>query len=73
MPRRIMTYQQIITKGKALEQVLIEGEGLPLKDKSLEDINAIAQLAPSANIEDKVRLVDGGDVTVGLDLKVVKG
>lgn len=52
-------------------QVLVEWLGLDPDEKTWEDIETIARLVSSSNLEDKVESDGKGDVTIGLDLAEV--
>lgn len=49
----------------------MEWVGLPPEHRSWEDIDTIKRLMTEGNLEDKINLDGGGDVTVNLDLDIV--
>lgn len=71
VPKRITAYRLVKRKGKKVQQVLIEWLGLDPNEKTWEDLDVVARLAPTSNLEDKV-IGDGGrDVTFALDIEGV--
>lgn len=47
--------------------MLVEWLGLPPEDCSWEELGSIFKLDPTTHLEDKVRIVGRGDVTIILD------
>lgn len=67
VPQEIIAFRRINKKNPVHNQVLIRWRGLRETETSWEELETIADLVPSLNLEGKVSKEEGGDVTV-LDL-----
>lgn len=73
VPKTIVGYRIITSKGTKIEQVLVDWKGLPESEQSWEDLRWVVHLNPNANLEDKVRSASEGDIIVVIDQAMTEG
>jgi len=62
-PESILDSRTITKGAHQVLQFLIKWQGLPLEDATWEDSHSLRQRFPDLNLEDKVHLHEGGNVT----------
>ncbi|KAH0737522.1 hypothetical protein KY290_036227 [Solanum tuberosum] len=62
-PESILDSRTITKGAHPVRQFLIKWQGLPLEDATWEDSHSLRQRFPDLNLEDKVHLHEGGNVT----------